>query len=320
MILYILFFFVLIELLSYIITLLFPSLCWGCTTLGKLHQYLNANYHLVYISWFSYTALVIYYIYISSQFKNKFFKYGSIVFLLALIYIPTLPITNIINLIMHVFFRNPPFIRDHHSEFPASVAIENHAITIIDEFNKYTSVYKPDCLRKTNPAFKVEVSEKEENCWRALHLKKIGKIDDDLIEHFPTTTSLLKDPQIHNAFFSILDPGVEIVPHVGYYKGYLRYHLGVVIPNGKEKAYIVCGGKKYTWKEQEGVLFDDLYLHYVKNPTKQTRVVLFLDIKRKTSSPFLDTLNNIGIYLIEHSLALQLFLKNQHGQKKIKSA
>jgi len=281
---------------------------------------LNANYHLVYVSWFSYTALVIYSIYVASKWKDTIFKYSSIVFFLALIYVPTIPITNIINLIMTISYQNPPFIHDYHTEFPASIAIENHAINIIDEFKQYTSVYKPDCLRKTNPSFKVEVSEKEENCWRALHLKKIGKIDPDMIEHFPTTTSLLKDPQIHNAFFSILDPGVEIVPHVGYYKGYLRYHLGVIIPTGKEKAYIVCGGKKYTWKEQEGVLFDDLYLHHVKNPTNQTRVVLFLDIKRKTSSSFLNTLNNIGIHLIENSLALQLFLKNQHGQKKIKSA
>ena len=320
MILYILVFFILIEVASYIVTLLFPHLCWGCTTLGKFHQHLNANYHLVYVSWFSYTVLMIYSIYIASQFKNRFVKCSSIVFLLALIYIPTLPITNIINLIMSISYNNPPFIHDYHTEFPASVAIEKHAATIIDEFKQYTSIYKPDCLRKTNPAFKVEVSEKEENCWRALHLKKIGKIDPDMIEHFPITTSVLKDKQIHNAFFSILDPGVEIVPHVGYYKGYLRYHLGLIIPTGREKAYIVCGGKKYTWKEQEGVLFDDLYLHHVKNPTNQTRVVLFLDIKRKTTSSFLDILNTIGIYLIENSLVLQLFLKNQHGQKKIKSA
>jgi beta-hydroxylase len=320
MILYILLFFLSIEVVPYIVTILFPNLCWSCTTLGKLHQSLDAKYNLVYISWFSYTALMIYSIYVASQFKNIFLKFTSIVFLIALIYTPTLPITNIINMIMFMFFKNPPFIHDYHTEFPSSVAIENHATTIIDEFKQYTSVYKPECIRKTNPSFKIEVSDKEENCWRALYLKKIGKIDPDMIEHFPTTMSLLKDPQIHNAFFSILDPGVEIPPHIGYYKGYLRYHLGVIIPTGREKAYIVCGGKKYTWKEQQGVLFDDLYLHHVKNPTNQTRVVLYLDIKRKTTSPFLNTLNNIGIYLMEHSLVLQLFLKNQHGQKKIKSA
>jgi len=318
MILYILLFFVLIELIPYIVTLVFPNVCWGCSTLGKIHQDLNAKYHLVYASWFSYTALMIYSIYVASQWKDTFFKYGSIVFLLAMIYIPVMPITNIINIIMMFSYKTPPFLYHYHDLFPASIAIEQNATTIIDEFKKYTDVYHPDCIRKTNPSFKIEITEKEENCWRALYLKKIGNIEKNMIEHFPTTTSLLKDTQIHNAFFSILDPGVEIPPHVGYYKGYLRYHLGVIIPNGKEKAYIVCGDKKYTWKETQGIVFDDLYLHYVKNPTNQQRVVLYLDIKRKSKSVILNTLNNIGIYLIENSFVIQRFIKNQHGQKKIK--
>lgn len=319
MILWILLFLTCIELLPYVTTLLFPNVCWGCTNIGKLHQELNAKYNLVYISWFSYTFLVIYYIYVSSQLKNNLFKFVILIFLLSILYLPTLPITNIINIILCIFYKNPPFIHDYHDIFPSSVPIENHATTIIDEFKNYTSTYKPECIRKTNPGFKIEITDKEENCWRALYLKKIGKIEKQLIPHFPVTTEILKDPQIHNAFFSILDPGVEIPPHVGYYKGYLRYHLGVIIPNGREKAYIICGGKKYIWQEKKGVLFDDLYLHNVKNPTNQQRVVLYLDIKRKSNSDCLNVLNHIGIYLIENSFILNTFVKNQHGQQKIKN-
>jgi aspartyl/asparaginyl beta-hydroxylase (cupin superfamily) len=149
-------------------------------------------------------------------------------------------------------------------------------------------------------------------------LKKYGKIVDGIVnDKFPTTINLLKDDQIHNAFFSILDPGVEIPPHTGYYKGYLRYHLGVKIPNGDEKAYIVCGGEKYTWKEKEGVLFDDMYLHYVKNPTKKQRVVLYLDVKRKSDNKFVNFINDVCISLMENSPVLKMFLKNQHTQKEI---
>jgi beta-hydroxylase len=132
----------------------------------------------------------------------------------------------------------------------------------------------------------------------------------------------LNEDQIHNAFFSILDPGVEIPPHFGYYKGYLRYHLGIVIPNNDtnkndDKAYIICGGEKYVWKEKEGIVFDDMFLHYVKNPTNKTRVILYIDIKRIFDSTFLNFINNIGIHLIEGSILFKLFLKNQHVQKKI---
>ena len=155
-------------------------------------------------------------------------------------------------------------------------------------------------------------------------MKRAGITVENIVQYFPNTTELLKDEQIHNAFFSILDPGVEIPPHVGYYKGYLRYHMGIVIPNNEtdrtdDKAYIVCDGEKYIWKEGEGVVFDDMYLHYVKNATNQTRVVLYLDIKRKSTSYFVDKINDIGIFLIENSIIFKIFLKNQHSQNKIEN-
>ena len=138
---------------------------------------------------------------------------------------------------------------------------------------------------------------------------------------FPATCALVEDPQIHNAFFSILDPGVEIPPHVGYYKGYLRYHMGVEIPNNDsaddtKKAYIVCGGQRYVWKKGEGVLFDDLFLHHVKNPANQRRAVLYLDIVRKSDNVFINMLNKTGIDMLENSPVVKAFVKNQHAQIK----
>jgi beta-hydroxylase len=239
-----------------------------------------------------------------------------------MIYLPTLPLINIITLFLSLIYKNPPFITDYHDIFPSSIDIEENSNIIINEFKSYTKNHKPDCIRKTNPGFKIENNSRDDNCWRALYLKKIGKIDDNMAQYFPNTIELLKDKQIHNAFFSILDPGVEIPPHAGYYKGYLRYHMGVIIPNNgtgaiDDKAYIVCGGEKYIWKEGHGIVFDDLYLHYVKNPTNQMRVVLYLDIKREDESYFVNKLNDIGIHLIEKSIVFNIFLKNQHSQNKI---
>ena len=150
----------------------------------------------------------------------------------------------------------------------------------------------------------------------------MGKIDNNISKHFPNTTKLLSTNQIHNAFFSILDPGVEIPEHIGYYKGYLRYHLGVIIPNNNDsninnKAFIICGGEKYIWSEGQGVVFDDMYLHSVKNPTNQTRVVLYLDIKRTSDNDIINNINDLGINMIENSILLKLFVKNQHIQTKI---
>jgi len=223
-----------------------------------------------------------------------------------------------------LIYKNPPFIVNYYDVFPQSINIENNSEKIIDEFQNYIKNNTPECIRKTNPGFIIENNVTDRNCWRALYLKKIGKFDNKISHLFPNTIKLLQDEQIHNAFFSILDPGVEIPQHVGYYKGYLRYHLGVIIPNNdsfmtEDKAYIVCGGQKYIWKKGKGIVFDDMYLHYVKNPTNKMRVVLYLDVKRKSESWFINKINDIGIYLLENSFLLSRFLKNQHSQNKIET-
>lgn len=314
----------LFEIIPYIITILFPNLCYGCTNIGKFQQYLNEKINLGYLSWFSYLLLFLYFIYLSSFLKSNALKYFFIFSSLFMIYLPTLPLLNIITLFLCLIYKNPPFIHNYHHIFPGSIKLENNATIIVNEFKKYDKNNKSDCIRKSNPGFKIENNSINNNCWRALYLKKIGKIDNNMITYFPNTIELIKDEQIHNAFFSILDPGVEIPPHIGYYKGYLRYHMGVIIPNNNtekidDKAYIICGGEKYIWKQNKGIIFDDMYLHYVKNPTNQMRVVLYLDIKRKNKSYFINKINDFGIYLIENSILFNSFLKNQHSQNKIEN-
>ena len=315
---------ILIEIIPFFTTIIFPNLCYGCTNIGKFHQYLNAKIDLATISWSSYTLLFLYFIHLSIHLKNNIPKYSLIFICLFMIYLPTIPLLHIITLYLRLIYKNPPFITNYHNIFPSSIEIEKNSKKIINEFKNYTKNNKAGCIKKTNPGFKIENSSIEDNCWRALYLKKIGKIDSKMIEYFPNTIELLKDTQIHNAFFSILDPGVEIPEHVGYYKGYLRYHMGVIIPNNNtgrtdDKSYIICGGEKYIWQENRGIVFDDLYLHNVKNPTNQTRVVLYLDIKRKSDSYFANKINDIGIYLIENSILFNNFLKNQHSQNKIEN-
>jgi beta-hydroxylase len=308
----------LIEILPFIITIIFPNLSYGSTKIGKLQQKYNNEYNLGYINWFAYLILFIYFIYLSLNIENSILRYSTILLCILFIYLPVYPIINIINMIMHIFYNNKPFIHKYHIIFPAAKKIEKSADKIINEFNNYNK--NITCIRENNPGFTIENTTDESNCWRALYIKKMGEIDEKMNQHFPETIKLLEDPQIHNAFFSILDPGVEIPPHVGYYKGYLRYHLGVVIPTNDEtndKAYIICGGEKYIWKEKKGVVFDDLYLHHVKNPTNKTRVVLYLDVKRKSDNSVVNSINELGINYIENSVILKYFVKNQHNQIKI---
>jgi beta-hydroxylase len=140
--------------------------------------------------------------------------------------------------------------------------------------------------------------------WKSFVFKS-GSFVDENCARCPRTAALLREiPDLYTAFFSVLDPHQVITPHWGYYKGILRYHLGVVIPNDNadEACWLrvnadsydnaqqrdkknsqrdtssIVKGEVYHWHEGEGIVFDDNYLHDAGNDSDQVRVVLWLDL------------------------------------------
>ena len=134
--------------------------------------------------------------------------------------------------------------------------------------------------------------------WKTFMFKS-GKFIEPNCARAPKTAAILKQiPGVYTAFFSIVDPDQYITPHWGYYKGFLRYHLGVVIPNNNANGECwlrvnsdpeanrlrnpdaIDKGEVYYWKNGEGIVFDDNYLHDARNASDQIRVVLWLDMRR----------------------------------------
>jgi len=96
----------------------------------------------------------------------------------------------------------------------------------------------------------------------------------------PETCAALEGiPNLLQAFFSILDANKSIPEHKGPYLGYLRYHLGLVVPSDNPPT-IMVNGETYAWKEGEAILFDDCYPHRVDNNSSHIRIVLIVDIRR----------------------------------------
>jgi aspartyl/asparaginyl beta-hydroxylase (cupin superfamily) len=135
--------------------------------------------------------------------------------------------------------------------------------------------------------------------WKAFMFKS-GDFIEENCARAPKTAALLRNiPGLYTAFFSIVDPHQYITPHWGYYKGFLRYHLGVLIPdnnrerkcwlrvnddpedNRRQDESLIENGEKYYWKNGEGIVFDDNFLHDAKNESDQIRVVLWLDLRRR---------------------------------------
>jgi beta-hydroxylase len=301
--------------------LLFPNANTHSTS--EILKYINYEIIMQYISWFSYLIIFLILLQINlTQTRNFYLKILFTICILFLIYLPILPIVNIINLFLMIILDNPPFLDNIEEEFPLHKNIEKNYENIKKEFINYNGG-NIECFRKSNPLLNnIDTLDVDKDfCWRTLYLKKLGKIIvDDKTDFFPETLNIIKDEQIHNAFFSILDPHVEIKPHAGYYKGYLRYHLGIIIPQENEKKpYIICGGKKYEWSEGEGVLFDDMFIHYVNNITSKKRIILYLDIKRKHKNWIIDNIIEFGNYMSENSFIIDRFMKNQHVQDSLKN-
>lgn len=116
--------------------------------------------------------------------------------------------------------------------------------------------------------------------WKIFYLYAMGEKPAANRARCPATSAALdRIPNLFQAFFSILDAGKSIPPHRGPYRGYIRYHLGLVVP-AENPPSLRIKDQVYTWKEGESVLFDDSWDHEVRNECAQDRVVLIVDIRR----------------------------------------
>ncbi len=122
--------------------------------------------------------------------------------------------------------------------------------------------------------------------WKVFYLYAMGEKPKANRDRCPATSALLdRVPGLFQAFFSILDGGKSVPPHDGPYRGYLRYHLGLVVPENNPPTLRIKD-QDYTWQEGRSILFDDSWRHEVINKSDGDRVVLIVDIRRPMPLPF----------------------------------
>lgn len=122
--------------------------------------------------------------------------------------------------------------------------------------------------------------------WKTFFFLGYGLRFEDNIARCPATWAALRDvPGLTTAFFSVLEPGKRLPPHRGPYKGVLRYHLGVLIPEQAHACGIDVAGEQRHWREGDSLIFDDTFIHSAWNETAERRVVLFVDFARPLRFP-----------------------------------
>jgi beta-hydroxylase len=179
-------------------------------------------------------------------------------------------------------FGNPPIYDS--AAFPWAKKLEDNWRMIRTELDAILP------FRDTLPNFQdicADVSRiQQDNDWKTFFLYAYGLTSEANCRKCAETARLLKSiPGMKTAFFSILSPGKHIPPHRGPYNGVLRYHLGLRVPEPRERVRIRIANEIVHWEEGKSLIFDDAYNHEVWNDTDAIRAVLFVDFLRPVRFP-----------------------------------
>ena len=174
-----------------------------------------------------------------------------------------------------------PFIDPVHFEW--TERLEQCAPEILREYLELREAGEP--IPPFQEISKEQASITNDDRWRTFLLFAYGAKSLRNTELCPLTTRAIEAiPEMRTAFFSILAPGKIIPPHRGPYKGLVRCHLALKIPDGD------CGlkarGEHRKWMTGKCLFFDDTLTHEAWNNTSEERVVLFLDILRPLRTPY----------------------------------
>lgn len=182
-----------------------------------------------------------------------------------------------INVFMYLFSRVPgtPYLKQ--DLFPELGVLRDNWLKIREEGKALMEVQQIKASDKYNDA---GFNSFFKTGWKRFYLKWYEDSHPSAMTLCPHTTTLLKGlPSVKAAMFAELPDGSRLPRHRDPYAGSLRYHLGLITPNDG-RCFIDVDGTTYSWRDGEGVLFDETYIHYAENQSGQDRLILFCDIER----------------------------------------
>ncbi|MGI9017904.1 MAG: aspartyl/asparaginyl beta-hydroxylase domain-containing protein, partial [Euzebya sp.] len=128
------------------------------------------------------------------------------------------------------------------AQFPWTHLLATHCPTIRAEAEQVLRV------REALPNFQDiapdDIKLSDDDQWKTFWFVGYGVWDNPNCIRCPGTAAVLRAiPGMTTAFFSILGPGKHLPPHVGPYRGVLRHHLALIVPEPTERAGIEVGGE-----------------------------------------------------------------------------
>jgi beta-hydroxylase len=182
-----------------------------------------------------------------------------------------------INIFMHKFSRVPstPFIPV--SEFPELARLQENWPIIRAEAEHLLALKKIKAAEQNDDA---GFNSFFKNGWKRFYLKWYDASHPSAERLCPQTYALLQSiPSVKAAMFAELPPGGKLNPHRDPFAGSMRYHLGLATPND-DRCFIEVDGERHSWRDGQGVVFDETFIHWAINGSDSDRVILFCDVER----------------------------------------
>jgi beta-hydroxylase len=193
-----------------------------------------------------------------------------------------------INVFMHLFSKvpNTPYIPV--SDFPELAPLQQNWQVIRAEAENLISLKKIKAAEQNNDA---GFNSFFKTGWKRFYLKWYDASHPSAERLCPETFRLLKSiPSVKAAMFAELPPGGKLNPHRDPFAGSLRYHLGLATPND-DRCFIEVDGQPYSWRDGQGVIFDETYIHWAVNGSESDRIILFCDVERPMRFGWMQAIN-----------------------------
>ena len=181
---------------------------------------------------------------------------------------------------------NTPFIALEH--FPDLKLLQDNWETIRDEA---AGLFDEGRIRAASGHTDLAFHSFFKSGWKRFYLKWYGDMLPSAEQLCPKTVELVnKIPSLNAAMFAMLPPGGRLTAHRDPFGGSLRYHLGLITPNDDD-CFINVDGENYSWRDGEGVVFDETFIHSAHNRTDKNRIILFCDVERPFKWKFAAVVN-----------------------------
>jgi len=193
-----------------------------------------------------------------------------------------------INIFMHKFSKVPatPFVPV--SEFPELARLQENWPIIRAEAENLLALKKIKAAEQNNDA---GFNSFFKNGWKRFYLKWYDASHPSAERLCPQTYALLQSiPSVKAAMFAELPPGGKLNPHRDPFAGSMRYHLGLATPND-DRCFIEVDGERHSWRDGQGVVFDETYIHWAINGSESDRVILFCDVERPLRFRWMESVN-----------------------------